>query len=41
MMAAEHFNSAAHKGTAIFCWGIALGVGTVGALLLLMLDGID
>lgn len=40
-MATQKFNSTAHKGTAVFCWGIALGVGVAGALLLLILGGMD
>lgn len=39
-MAAQKINSAAHKATAAFCWGIALGVGIAGASLLLILGGI-
>jgi len=36
-MAVKKINSTAHKATATFCWGIALGIGVVGASLLLML----
>ena len=39
-MAAQKINSTAHKATATFCWGIALGVGIAGASLLLILGGI-
>ncbi len=39
-MAAKKVNSVAHKTTAAFCWGIALGVGIAGALLLLILGGL-
>ncbi|CAH1387750.1 hypothetical protein [Candidatus Nitrotoga sp. M5] len=41
MIADHKFNAEAHKVTAIFCWGIALGIGTVGSLLLLFLGGMD
>ena len=40
-MAANKINSVAHKATVVFCWGIALGVGIVGALLLLILGGMN
>ncbi|CAG9932639.1 methyl-accepting chemotaxis protein [Candidatus Nitrotoga arctica] len=36
-MAVQKINSAAHKATATFCWGIALGIGIAGASLLLIL----
>ncbi|MDP1679740.1 MAG: hypothetical protein Q8L02_06445, partial [Candidatus Nitrotoga sp.] len=39
-MAAKKINSVAHKTTAAFCWGIALGVGIAGASLLLILGGL-
>ena len=39
-MAAKKVNSVAHKATAAFCWGIALGVGIAGASLLLILGGL-
>ncbi len=39
-MAAKKVKSVAHKATAVFCWGIALGVGIVGASLLLILGGL-
>jgi methyl-accepting chemotaxis protein len=36
-MAVKKINSTARKSTATFCWGIALGIGVVGASLLLIL----
>ncbi|RFC37830.1 MAG: methyl-accepting chemotaxis protein [Candidatus Nitrotoga sp. SPKER] len=39
-MAVKKINSTAQKTTAIFCWGIALGVAVVGASMLLILGGI-
>jgi methyl-accepting chemotaxis protein len=36
-MAVKKINSTAHKATATFCWGIALGIGVIGASLLLIL----
>lgn len=39
-MTAQKIDSVAHKATAVFCWGIALGVGIAGALLLLILGGL-
>ena len=39
-MAAKKINPAAHKATATFCRGIALGLGITGALLLLILGGL-
>ena len=39
-MATQKINSTAHKATATFCWGIALGIGIAGASLLLILGGI-
>ncbi|MFZ1546473.1 MAG: methyl-accepting chemotaxis protein [Candidatus Nitrotoga sp.] len=41
MMATQRNNSAADKSTAVFCWGIALGVGVAGASLLLILGGMN
>ncbi len=38
-MAAKKNNAVAHQATPVFCWGIALGVGIAGALLLLILGG--
>ena len=40
-MATQRNNSAADKSTAVFCWGIALGVGVAGASLLLILGGMN
>jgi len=39
-MSAQKINSVAHKATAVFCWGIALGIGIAGALLLIILGGL-
>lgn len=39
-MAAKKVNSVANKTTAAFCRGITLGVGVVGALLLLIMGGL-
>jgi methyl-accepting chemotaxis protein len=38
-MAVQKVNSTAHKATATFCWGIALGIGIAGASLLLIACG--
>jgi methyl-accepting chemotaxis protein len=40
IMTVQNINSVAHKTTATFCWGIALGIGGAGASLLLILGGI-
>ncbi len=38
-MAVQKINSTAHKATATFCWGIALGIGIAGVSLLLFAGG--